>query len=96
MTGWLRLLLVCVALVVGTTQLPSVPQKSLLAADDQSRLFGTNDARVAAGSEVPRDDYAGVVDQDALCFCAAAIDANFERSMHGQSELRRGQSRSET
>jgi membrane fusion protein, multidrug efflux system len=35
-----------VALVVGTTQLPSVPQKSLLAGDDQSRLFVLADGRL--------------------------------------------------
>jgi membrane fusion protein, multidrug efflux system len=35
-----------VALVVGTTQLPSVPQRSLLATDDQSRLFVLADGRL--------------------------------------------------
>ena len=35
-----------VALVVGTTQLPSVPQKSLLAADEQPRLFVLADGRL--------------------------------------------------
>jgi RND family efflux transporter MFP subunit len=35
-----------VSLVVGTTQLPSVPQKSLLAANDQSRLFVLADGRL--------------------------------------------------
>lgn len=35
-----------VALIVGTTQLPSVPQKSLLAADEQARLFVLADGRL--------------------------------------------------